>query len=68
MHGKQFIRRARHYAKRTGQEYRLEPRRGKGSHQRLWVGRHFTTVQHGELKRGVFLAMLKQLNIDKEDF
>ena len=44
MTGVEFIRRASRYAKRTGQDFRLEPSRGKGSHARLWIGRRFTTV------------------------
>ena len=68
MTGSEFMLRARRYARRNGQEYRLEPSRGKGSHQRLWIGRSFTTVQRGELKPGTFRGMLKQLNISKEDF
>ena len=68
MDGSEFIRSAKRYAKRTGQEFRLEPGHGKGSHARLWIGGHFTTVQRGELKSGTFQGMLKQLNINKEDF
>ncbi len=68
MNGTEFIRRARRYAKKTKQECRLEPSHGKGSHQRLWVGRNFTTVPNGELKPGLFRAMLRQLDIGKEDF
>ena len=68
MTGAEFMLRAKRYARRTGQKYRLEPNRGKGSHQRLWIGRRFTTVQRGELKPGTFRAMLKQLNINKENF
>ncbi len=68
MTGVEFIRRASRYAKRTGQDFRLEPGRGKGSHARLWIAWRFTIVKRGELKRGTFLGMLKQLNIRKEDF
>lgn len=68
MTGVEFIRRASRYAKRTGQDYRLEPSRGKGSHARLWIGGHFTTVKRGELQRGTLFGMLKQLNISVEDF
>ena len=68
MTGIEFIRRVRRYARRTGQNYRLEPSRGKGSHARLWIGGRFTTVKRGELPRGALLGMLKQLDICKEDF
>ena len=68
MTGVEFIRRASRYAKQTGQDFRLEPSRGKGSHARLWIGRRFTTVKRSELQRGTFFGMLKQLNISTEDF
>ena len=64
----EFIRRAKRYARSTGQEYRFEPSHGKGSHGRLWIGRRFTTVRRGELRPGLCRSMLKQLNIAKEDF
>ena len=68
VNGRDFVRRARRYARKTGQEFRFEPRRGKGSHGRLWVGRRFTMVARGELKPGTFHNMLKQLGIRQEDF
>lgn len=66
--GSEFIRRARRHAKRAGLGYRYEPRHGKGSHGTLWVGDHRTIVKRGKLKPGLFHAMLKQLDIRKEDF
>ena len=35
---------------------------------RLYSGSRFTTVNQGELLRGLVAAMLRQLNIDREDF
>lgn len=67
MDSKEFIKRAKRYGKKTGQECRFEATHGKGSHGRLWLGNRFTTVQRGELKKGVLSAMLKQLGIRKED-
>ena len=64
----EFIRRARRYAKRARLGFRYEPRHGKGSHGTLCVGDHRTIVKRGELKPGLFHAMLKQLDIRKEDF
>ena len=40
----------------------------KGSHGELYVGSHRTIVKYGKIKLGLFHAMLKQLNIRKEDF
>jgi len=68
MNGTEFIRRAKRYAKQAGQECRFEAQHGKGSHGRLYVGANFTTVKHGEIPPGLLGAMLKQLNIKKEDF
>ena len=68
MNGTEFIKRAKRYAKKTGQECRFEASHGKGSHGRLYLGGNFTTVQRSELKSGTFHGMLKQLGIKKEDF
>ncbi len=68
MNGKEFIRRAQKWAKGRGVDVRLDASRGKGGHQILIVGDRWTTVQTGELKPGVYFAMLKQLGIAKEEF
>ena len=65
---REFIRRAKDYARLTGQPFRFEPAHGKGSHGRAYVGTRFTTVQRGELTKGVLAAMLRQLNIDGREF
>jgi len=68
VNGREFIRRARRYAKKTGQECRFEAGHGKGSHGRLYVGKSFTTVKRNEIDPALLGAMLKQLKIRKEDF
>ena len=68
MSSREFIRRAREYARRTEQAFRFDPTHGKGSHGRVYVGSRFTTVQQGELKKGMLAAMLRQLNIDRREF
>ena len=68
MTGGEFIRRARSYARRTGQAFRFDPARGRGSHGRLYIGSRFTTVKRGELPRGTLAAMLRQLKIDRREF
>ena len=68
MTSREFLRRARDYARRKGQSYRFDPTHGKGSHGRVYVGGRFTTVQRGELKKGTLAAMLRQLNIDQREF
>ena len=68
MTSREFIRRARDHARRTGQAFRFDPTHGKGSHGRVYVGSRFTTVQRGELKKGILAAMLRQLSIDPREF
>ena len=68
MTSREFIGRARAYARRTGQTFRFDPTHGKGSHGRVYVGSRFTTVQRGELRKGMLAAMLRQLNIDGREF
>ena len=68
MTSREFIRRARDYARKTGQSFRFDPTHGKGSHGRVFVGTRFATVQQGELQKGVLSAMLRQLNIDRREF
>ena len=68
MNGREFLRRAKRYARRTGKEYRFDQSRGKGSHGTPYIGARRATVMRGELKPGTFRNMLKQLDIDKENF
>ena len=68
MTSREFIRRARRYARKADQDFRFDPARGKGSHGRLHIGSRFTTVKQGELSRGLLAAMLRQLNIHRKDF
>ena len=68
MTSREFIKRARNYARRTGQPFRFNPTHGKGSHGRVYVGLRFTTVQRGEIKKGILAAMLRQLNISRREF
>ena len=68
MNGAEFIRRTKRYARKTGLTVRVDKRYGKGSHSRIYLGNRHTLVQRGELKRAIFRAMLKQLEIPKEDF
>ena len=68
MDGTEFIRRAKRYARKMGLKCFYDPRHGKGSHGRLHLGGRLTTVPRKELGKGLLAAMLKDLNIDKEDF
>ena len=68
MNGREFVRRARRYARRNRLSFDFDPTRGKGSHGEVYVGEFRTTVQHGEIPRGTFAYMLKDLNIDRREF
>ncbi len=68
MKGREFVRRARRYARETGEEFRFDRRRGKGSHGTLYLGNHHTMVKHGEISKGVLATMLKHLGIDRKEF
>ena len=68
MNGREFIRRTRRYARRTGQSFRFFPEHGKGSHGRVHVGGHFTTVPYHEIGRGLYISMLKDLRINRREF
>lgn len=68
MNGREFVRRAQRYARRTGREFILDPERGKGSHALLYIGRRRTIVPHQEISAGLLAAMLKDLDIDRRNF
>ena len=68
MNGREFTRRARRYARRTGQSFYLDTQHGKGSHVILRIGERRTVVKYGEIKRGMLFSMLRQLGIDRKEF
>jgi hypothetical protein len=68
VNGKEFIRRATKWAKAHETEIVVDASRGKGGHQIVRIDAKRTTVQTGELRPGIFHAMLKQLGIPKDEF
>ena len=68
MNGREFVRRARRYARRRGLYFDFDPVRGKGSHGMLFIGERTTFVKHGEIRPALFYSMLRQLDIDREEF
>jgi len=68
VNGKEFMRRAKRYAKKAGLEFHYEKARGKGSHATLHVGRNSTVLKRTEIGKGLLDSMLKALEIPKEDF
>ncbi len=68
MNGREFVRRARRYARRNGLEFYFDPAKGKGSHGAVYVGDQETQVQHGEIATGTLMSMLRDLNINRREF
>ncbi len=69
MRGNEFITKVKKLAKERGLKFRLEKKRGKGSHQTLYFGDKLTIIRDpkDELKTGTLHAMLKQLGLTKDD-
>ena len=67
--GNEFLRRLKTLAKRTGTTVRFEPRKGKGSHGRVWFGDRRTTLKDlkAELGPGLLTAMCGHLGIDRNE-
>ena len=68
MNGREFIRRARRYARRNGLEWAFDPQQGRGSHGTFYLGNRRTTVQHGEIKPETLFSMLRDLGINWRRF
>ena len=68
MNGREFLRRARRYARAHNLEFHFDTRRGKGSHGAVYVGEYRTIVQRGEIPPSTLAAMLRDLNIPRQEF
>ena len=68
MKGSEFIRKVQTLAKARGLSWRLDAKRGKGSHVTLCLGDRMTVVRNleDELKTGTLHAMCKQLGIGRD--
>lgn len=69
MTGAEFIRKVRRLGRSRGVPVRLDKRRGKGSHGRLYYGDRFTTIKDRkkEISDGLLADMVAQLGLAKED-
>ena len=69
MTGDELVRRVRRLGRERGIPVRFEPRKGKGSHGRLHLGDRFTTLKNRrkEISPGLLAAMLRQLQLSRED-
>ena len=70
MKGKELIKRVKKIGRDRNIAVRVDQKRGKGSHVTLYFGEQFTVVRNpqDELKTGTLRAMLRQLNITREEF
>lgn len=69
MTGEEFIARVERIGRERGLTVRFDPRKGKGSHGRLYLGQRFTTVKDGrkEIAPGLLASMLRQLGLTRGD-
>ncbi len=69
MTGKELIKLLKKFAKSRQIELRYETKRGKGSHITLYLGDRFAVIPDlkKELKNGTLNAILKQLDVEKQD-
>ena len=69
MTGDEFVKRVRMLGRERSIPVRFAPRKGKGSHGRLYLGDRFTTVKNRrkEISPGLLTAMLRQLRLSRRD-
>lgn len=69
MKGDELIRKLKGLAKDRKLAFEYEPRRGKGSHGRLFLGDRFTTIKDPkkDIGRGLLHDMLRQPGVTEDD-
>ena len=68
MNDREFLRRARRYARRHRLRFEFDPTQGKGSHSKVYLGDQQTTMPQGEIKPPTLRSMLRDLGIDRREF
>ena len=68
MNDREFLRRARRYARRHRLAFEFDPTQGKGSHGMAYLGGRRTVVPNGEIKPPTLMRMLRDLGIDRREF
>ena len=61
-----FLQRLRRYCRQNGLDFEILPDRGKGSHCRVRVGAHETTVPARDISPIMQSVILKQLGFSKD--
>ncbi len=69
MKAPELLRRLRKYARKNGLAFDERRDRGKGGHITIFVGARMSRLPtgSGDLKTGMFRAILKQLDIKEDD-
>jgi mRNA interferase HicA len=69
MIGHELLRRLRRFARQRGISFRYDPRHGKGSHGRVWVGSRFTALPspQRELPKGTLRSILADLGVEPRE-
>ena len=65
---KQFLKKARRYARKNRVDFILDTGSEKGSHVKLTVSNRFTYVMYGEITPPALAAMFRQLGIARKEF
>ena len=70
MTGNELLRKLHAIARRRGVEFRVDPKRGKGSHQAVYLGGRKTVLPdpRREVRTGTLLGILRQLGITREEW
>ena len=68
MKDREFLRRARRYARRHRLEFEFDPTRGKGSHGKVYLGERTTIIPQGEIAPGTLSSILRDLGINRREF
>lgn len=69
MRTRDLLERLAKLARKTGVPFRYDPRRGKGSHGRIYFGEHATTIPgiEKELRPGLLHSVLRDLGLTRTD-
>ena len=68
MNDREFLRRARRYARRHRLRFEFDPERGKGSHGMAYLEGRTAVVPQGEIASGTLSSILRQLGINRREF